>query len=50
MQLSELMIGDWVSLFQGKKDGEQCNVKITSLWREITDNSTQITMKWSSTL
>ena len=30
----ELMIGDWVSLFQGKKDGSSCNVKVTSLWRD----------------
>lgn len=28
MKATELMIGDWVSLFQGKIDGSNCNVQI----------------------
>lgn len=29
MKLENLMIGDWVSLFQGKPDGSSCNVQVT---------------------
>lgn len=31
MKASELMLGDWVSLFQGKKDGSPANVQVTSI-------------------
>lgn len=28
MKATDLMIGDWVSLFQGNRDGSSCNVQI----------------------
>jgi hypothetical protein len=32
MKSVDLMIGDWVSLFQGKEDGGSCNVQVTSIF------------------
>lgn len=29
MKPEEIMIGDWVSLFQGNPDGSSCNVQVT---------------------
>lgn len=29
MRTANLMIGDWVSLFQGNPDGSSCNVQVT---------------------
>lgn len=29
MKANELMIGDWVSLFQGNPDGSNCNVQVS---------------------
>lgn len=29
MRTTELMIGDWVSLFQGNPDGTSCNVQVS---------------------
>ena len=29
MNTTELMVGDWVSLFQGNPDGSSCNVQVS---------------------
>lgn len=29
MKATELMVGDWVSLFQGNPDGSSCNVQVS---------------------
>ncbi len=31
MNTTELMVGDWVSLFQGNPDGSSCNVQVSCI-------------------